>query len=115
MLKHKNAKKALLDIIEEMQKSQKDIEEKKSVFISNIPVGTPQAVREPVHHYQAYTITCVRCDILLAQLSEKFGLVPETTSQKVQSIESKEELDRLLRQLIHANSIEEMGLDDAKK
>lgn len=103
MLKHKNAKKALLDIIEELQKSQKDIEEKKSVFISNIP------------DYQAITITRVRCDILLAQLSEKFGLVPETTSQKVQSIESKEELDRLLRQLIHANSIEEMGLDDAKE
>lgn len=37
MLKHKNAKKALLDIIEELQKSQKDIEEKKSVFIGNIP------------------------------------------------------------------------------
>lgn len=29
MLKHRNAKKALLDIIEELEKSQKDIEEKK--------------------------------------------------------------------------------------
>lgn len=47
-------------------------------------------------------------EILLTQLSEKFGSVPETTSQKVQSIESKEELDRLLRRLIHANSIEEL-------
>jgi polyhydroxyalkanoate synthesis regulator phasin len=103
MLKHKNAKKALLDIIEELQKSQKNIEEKKSVFISNTPDD------------QAITITSVQCDILLAQLNEKFGLVPETTSQKVQSIESKEELDRLLRQLIHANSIEEMGLDGAKE
>ncbi|MBC8232290.1 hypothetical protein H8E77_22315 [bacterium] len=29
MLKHRNAKKALLDIIDELEKSQKDIEEKK--------------------------------------------------------------------------------------
>jgi vacuolar-type H+-ATPase subunit E/Vma4 len=53
-------------------------------------------------------------EILLALLSEKFGSVPETTNQWVQSIESKEELDRLLRQLIHANSLTEMGLDGAK-
>ena len=56
-----------------------------------------------------------RREILLAQLSEKFGSVPETTSQRVQSIESTEELDRLLRQLIHANSLTEMGLDGARE
>jgi hypothetical protein len=48
-------------------------------------------------------------------LDEKFGSVPETTSQRVQSIESKEELDRLLRKLIHANSLAEMGLDGKKE
>ena len=54
-------------------------------------------------------------ETLLAQLDEKFGTVPETTSQRVQSIESKEELDQLLRKLIHANSIAEIGLDGAKE
>jgi hypothetical protein len=53
-------------------------------------------------------------ETLLAQLDEKFGSVPETTNQRVQSIESKEELDRLLCQLIHANSLTEMGLDGAR-
>ena len=56
-----------------------------------------------------------RRETLLTLLSEKFGSVPETTSQRVQSIESKEELDRLLCQLIHANSLTEMGLDGTKE
>jgi len=56
-----------------------------------------------------------RRETLLTLLSEKFGSVPETTSQRVQSIESKEELDRLLSQLIHANSLTEMGLDGTKE
>jgi len=52
---------------------------------------------------------------LLALLGEKFGSLPETVTQQVQSINSKEELNSLLRQLIHANSLVEMGLDGAKK
>ena len=48
---------------------------------------------------------------LLALLGEKFGEVPATTIQIVQSIDSKEEVDRLLRQIIHANTLAEMGLD----
>jgi len=52
-----------------------------------------------------------RRDTLLEQLQEKFGSVPETTVQHVQAISSIEELSRLLRQLIHANSIAEIGLD----
>jgi hypothetical protein len=55
-----------------------------------------------------------RRETLLALLDEKFGSVPKITSQRVQSIESTEELDRLLRQIIHANSLAEMGLDGAK-
>lgn len=51
---------------------------------------------------------------LLALLGEKFGSLPETVTQQVQSINSKEELNSLLRQLIHANSLVEMGLDGAK-
>ncbi|MBI1926178.1 hypothetical protein HYR99_18245, partial [Candidatus Poribacteria bacterium] len=52
---------------------------------------------------------------LLEQLHEKFGSVPETTIQQVRAISSIEELSQLLRQLIHANSIEEMGLDGKKE
>ena len=54
-------------------------------------------------------------DALLEQLQEKFGSVPETTIQQVRAISSIEELSRLLRQLIHANSIEEMGLAGKKE
>ncbi|MBC8235591.1 hypothetical protein H8E77_39090 [bacterium] len=56
-----------------------------------------------------------RRETLLTLLSEKFGSVQETTSQRVQSIESQEELDQLLRKLIHANSLAEMGLDGARE
>jgi hypothetical protein len=56
-----------------------------------------------------------RREVLLSLLNEKFGTLPQTTSQRIQTIESIEKLDQLLRQLIHANSIAEMGLDGAKK
>jgi len=56
-----------------------------------------------------------RREVLLYQLNEKFGTVPPSISQQVQIIESADELDRLLRQLIHANSIVEMGLDGKKE
>ena len=56
-----------------------------------------------------------RREVLLYQLNEKFGTVPQSISQQVQIIESADELDRLLRQLIHANSIVEMGLDGKKE
>jgi len=64
---------------------------------------------------RAEGVLASRRETLLTLLSEKFGSVPETTSQRVQSIESKEELDRLLSQLIHANSLTEMGLDGTKE
>jgi uncharacterized protein YggL (DUF469 family) len=54
-------------------------------------------------------------EALLSLLDEKFGSLPETVTQQVQSIDSEKELDRLLRQLIHANSLAEMGLDGAKE
>lgn len=54
-------------------------------------------------------------EALLMLLDEKFGDLPETATQKVQSVDSKRELDSLLRQLIHAKSLADMGLDGAKK
>ncbi len=51
-----------------------------------------------------------RREILLRLLRVKFGSVSSTTEQRVLSIKSTEELDRLLEQLIHAESIEKMEL-----
>jgi len=55
-----------------------------------------------------------RREVLLYQLNEKFGTLSPTISQQVQTIASVEELDRLLRKLIHANSFAEIGLDGAR-
>jgi hypothetical protein len=55
-----------------------------------------------------------RREVLLYQLNEKFGTLPQSISQQVQTIASVEELDRLLRKLIHANSLAEIGLDSAR-
>ena len=56
-----------------------------------------------------------RRETLLDLLQEKFGEVPSTVAQQIEVISSKEELEPLLRKLIHANSFAEMGLDGAKK
>lgn len=55
-----------------------------------------------------------RREILIRQLRVKFGEMPETTVQRVQNILTKEELDRLLEQILKANSLAEMGLDGVK-
>jgi flagellar biosynthesis/type III secretory pathway protein FliH len=52
---------------------------------------------------------------LLDLLQEKFGTVPETTIHRVEAISSIGDFRRLLRQLIHADSLAEMGLDGAEK
>ncbi len=52
---------------------------------------------------------------LLDLSQEKFGKVPSTVEKQVEAISSKEELEQLLRKLIHANSFAEMGLDGTKK
>jgi len=51
---------------------------------------------------------------LSLQLQEKFSEVPSTVVQQVEAISSQEELEGLLRKLIHANSFAEMGLDGTK-
>ena len=56
-----------------------------------------------------------RRETLLDLLQEKFGELPSIVAQQVEAISSKEELEPLLRKLIHANSFSEMGLDGARK
>ena len=51
-----------------------------------------------------------RREILLRQLRVKFGDVSSAVTQRVLAIDEAEKLDRLLEQLIHAESIEKMGL-----
>ena len=50
-------------------------------------------------------------ETLIRQLQVKFDVVPEAIVQRIESISSTDELDRLLEKVIHANSIAEMGLD----
>jgi len=56
-----------------------------------------------------------RREILIRQLQVKFDAVPETTVQRVESISSTDELDRLLEKIIHVNSLAEMGLDGTRE
>ena len=56
-----------------------------------------------------------RRETLLDLMQEKFHDVPATVTQQVEAISSKDELEQLLRKLIHANSFSEMGLDGARK
>ncbi|MBC8235830.1 hypothetical protein H8E77_40295 [bacterium] len=49
-------------------------------------------------------------EILLRLLKVKFDKVPPVVAQRVLAIDKTEKLYRLLEQLIHAESIEKMGL-----
>ena len=64
---------------------------------------------------RAEGVLASRREILIRLLRVKFDAVPETTVQRVESISSADELDRLLEKIIHANSIAEIGLDGAKE
>ena len=54
-------------------------------------------------------------EILIRLLRVKFGTVPETTVQRVESISSTDDLDQLLEKIIHASSLAEMGLDGTRE
>jgi hypothetical protein len=71
-------------------------------------------VMEFITSWQRKGELIARREILIRLLQVKFGSVPETTVQQVQNLSSKEELERLLEQLLLANSLTEMGLDGVK-
>jgi len=52
-----------------------------------------------------------RQEALLDLLQEKFGSLPQTAVQQVETISSINDLRQLLRQVVHAASLAEMGLD----
>ena len=49
-------------------------------------------------------------DAVLLQLHEKFGELPERVEARVRAMETNEELEALLRQILRANSLAELGL-----
>ena len=49
-------------------------------------------------------------DDLLGLIGEKFGPVPDRINRRVRAMDDTESLDRLLKRLVHVNSLEEMQL-----
>ncbi|MBW8874816.1 MAG: Rpn family recombination-promoting nuclease/putative transposase [Acidobacteria bacterium] len=49
-------------------------------------------------------------DLLLVQLTERFGPLPESTRRQVEEISSFQRLTRLAKRILTAHSLEEMGL-----
>jgi hypothetical protein len=48
---------------------------------------------------------------LLLQLREKFGEIPQDVEKQIESIESIEKLNLLLKQVVKANSLSELGFE----
>jgi len=74
-----------------------------------------EGVAEGIAEGIAKGVLASRREILIRQLKVKFDAVPETTVQRIESISSTDELDRLLEKIIHVNSLAEMGLDGARE
>ena len=54
-------------------------------------------------------------EALVDQLRTKFGQLPPEIPQQVSAIDQIEEVDGLLREIITANSLEEMGLNNHRR
>ena len=50
-------------------------------------------------------------ELLIRQLTAKFGTLPESITEQIQRMTADEELDQLGIRLLTANSLEEMGLN----
>ena len=77
--------------------------------------GVAEGIAEGIAKGIAKGVLASRRETLIRLLQVKFDAVPETTVQRVESISSTDELDRLLEKIIHANSLAEMGLDGTKE
>lgn len=51
-------------------------------------------------------------DLLLLQLEQRFGSVPDATRRRVQAVDATEELTRLAGRILTAESLEDLGLAD---
>jgi hypothetical protein len=52
-------------------------------------------------------------EVLYQQLQVKFGFLPQVVADKIQTIESENELTELAKKVIMAESLAELGLDKA--
>jgi len=76
--------------------------------------GVAEGIAKGIAEGIAKGVLSSKREILIQLLRVKFDAVLETTVQRIESISSTDELDRLLEKIIHANSLAEMGLDGAK-
>jgi predicted transposase YdaD len=49
-------------------------------------------------------------DVLLSEMAERFGPVPEATRRRVKSIQDLDKLKEVVKRLIHASSLDDLGL-----
>ncbi|MBI1929262.1 hypothetical protein HYR99_34080 [Candidatus Poribacteria bacterium] len=73
--------------------------------------GIEQGMKQGIEQGRAEEAVRSRQEALLELLQEKFGSLPQTAVQQVETLSSVDELRQLLRQVVHAASLAEMGLD----
>jgi flagellar biosynthesis/type III secretory pathway protein FliH len=76
-----------------------------------IAEGIEKGIAEGVEMGMARGILEGKKETLLDQLRQKFGELPEAVEARVRAIETLNELDGMLRQILTANSFTEMGLE----
>lgn len=76
-----------------------------------IAEGIEKGIAEGVEMGMARGILEGKKETLLDQLRQKFGELPEAVEARVRAIETLNELDGMLRQILTANSLTEMGLE----
>jgi hypothetical protein len=63
--------------------------------------GLQKGVEKGIHAFQ---------DVLLSEMAERFGPVPEATRRRVKSIQDLDKLKEVVKRLIHASSLDDLGL-----
>ena len=71
-------------------------------YVEGLEKGREQGQREGREHGQR--------ELLLHQLTRRFGPLPEATRQRVQALTSSEELSRLAERVLDARSLDDLGL-----
>ena len=69
-----------------------------------------QIIRETRRDERQRTALEVRKQVLLEQMTARFGRLPREIRSQVEQITSAEELRRLARRVLRAKSLQEMGL-----
>jgi hypothetical protein len=87
--------------------------EEETEFQRVISEASEQEVREMLSIYEERGIVKGMRNAVLRLLREKFGELPEQVETRVRSITDEAELDTLLGRVLSANSLAEMGLEEA--